>query len=405
MTAGVAPSWSSVERAARDAYGQLVATLAFRFRDLAAVEDALGDALHAALVHWPKTGVPESPKAWLLTAAKNKMLQAARHRSVTERPDTLLSITSELETRAASSPESFGDHRLRLMFVCAHPAIDEHVRTPLMLQTVLGLDAAAIGAQFLLPAATMGQRLVRAKRKIRDACIPFDPPEGPELEDRLSAVLEGIYAAFGAADGTNRGTTDESLFLAELLAALMPSEPEALGLHALLRFSSARRAASRGDDGEFVPLAQQDVRRWDRASIVAAEEVLRRAAALRKPGPFQLEAAIQSAHCQRLFSGRTPWQAIAYLYQALNAIAPTAGSVVGHAVALAELGDLDGARDALSGLDDAHTTLFQPYWVARAHLAHLGNDLRDRRHCLERAVALTEDMAVRTYLVGQLRGP
>ena len=383
-----------VERVAREAYGRLVASLAVRFRDIRAAEDAVGDALRLALERWPTTGVPEEPIAWLSATAKNQLLQRARHEEVVARETSLHAITAALEERSERPVEELGDERLRLMFVCAHPAIDEGVRTALMLQTVLGLDAEAIGRAFLVPGATLGQRLVRAKRKIREAAIPFEAPEPSELAMRLHAVIEGVYAAFTTDDAS---LVDEAMFLAELLATRLPEEPEALALLALVRFRHARRAASRDED-RFVPLAEQDTARWDRASILSAEDLLRAAASLRRPGPFQIEAAIQSAHCQRLFTGQTPWRAIVHLYGVLAHLAPTTGSTIAEAVGRVEIGDLEGATLLLDGLAPQHVAAYAPYWLARAHLADRIGDATGRSSALERAIELTRDATLRAHL-------
>ena len=387
-----------VERAAREAYGRLVASLAVRFRDIRAAEDAVGDALRLALERWPNTGVPDEPIAWLAATARNQLLQRVRHDGVVARESSFLAITAALEERTERAVEALGDERLRLMFVCAHPAIDEGVRTALMLQTVLGLDAEAIGRAFLVPGATMGQRLVRAKRKIREAAIPFEAPEASELASRLHAVIEGIYAAFTTDDAS---LVDEAMFLAELLATNLPEEPEALALLALVRFRHARRAAS-SNEGRFVPLAAQDTARWDRVSILSAEDLLRTAASLRRPGPFQIEAAIQSAHCQRLFTGQTPWRAIVHLYGVLARLAPTTGSTIAEAVARVEIGDSEGAALLLDALAPERVAAHAPYWLARAHLAERALDEAGRAHALTRAIELTSDESVRAHLQDRL---
>ncbi len=401
----------TVERVAREAYGRLLAMLAYRFRDIEAAEDALGDALREALERWTTDGVPESPEAWLTVVAKNRLRERARRRTTAEDPRVTGALT-EMVCSLDGERRAAVDHRLDLMFVCAHPSIDPAIRTPLMLQTVLGLDAARIGDAFFVSGATMGQRLVRAKQKIRDARVPFDPPDARELAPRLHAVLEGIYAAFGVgwslgvetpesstAEGQGAERMDEeALFLARLLADLLPSEPEALGLLALMTFSHARRKARFDDSGAFVPLAHHDVSRWDRDSIVSAERTLLRAASLRQPGPFQLEAAIQSAHCQRLFSGNTPWSAIAILYEVLNRNAPTVATLVAHAASLAELGRYEEAEARLASAATANVESYAPYWVVVDHIAVLRGDVDPERSALRHAISLTRAPALRRYL-------
>ncbi|MCB2098928.1 MAG: hypothetical protein KDE05_14960, partial [Parvularculaceae bacterium] len=287
------------EETARASYGRLIAYLAARTRDIAAAEDALNDAFAAALTHWPVSGVPQSPEAWLLTAARRKLIDAAR-RSETRRtfePQLLLAVE---EAEAMALADSFVDERLKLLFICAHPAIEESIRTPLMLQTVLGLDAARIASAFLVSPATMGQRLVRAKRKIADARISFETPAEHELAPRAADVLNAVYAAFtagydGDADHDASDLSHEALFLARIAASLLPQDAEAQGLLALMCYVESRRGARRRD-GAYAPLDDQDTSLWSQPLIDEADDALGRAAALYAPGRYQFEAAIQSAH-------------------------------------------------------------------------------------------------------------
>jgi predicted RNA polymerase sigma factor len=275
----------AVERVARDSYSRLVAFLTVRSRDVAAAEDALADAFHAALETWPRTGVPDRPEAWLLTAARRRLIDHARHARVhAEAMPALIAIADEAQA-LASSDIVFPDERLKMLFLCAHPAIDARVRAPLMLQTVLGLDAARIASAFLVQPSAMGQRLTRAKAKIRDAGIAFELPQPAQLPPRLDAVLDAIYAAYGGgwedmagADPRRKGLAAEAIDLGRLLVRLMPTEPEAQGLLALMLHSAARRDARRSASGAYVPLSEQDVARWSTAMIDEAEQSLNAAA-------------------------------------------------------------------------------------------------------------------------------
>src|ERR1700728_2668447 len=321
----------AVERVARESYGRLVAYLSANTHDVAAAEDALSEALLKALRVWPQEGPPQNPEAWLLTVARHSIIDLIRHQHVvSESEPTLLSLTKE-STEMNLSTE-FPDERLKLLFVCAHPAIDPAMHTPLMLQTVLGLDAARIARVFLISPKTMGQRLVRAKTKIRDGGIQFEIPEPRDLPQRLDAVLDAIYAAFGigwddlvGVDGRSRELAEEAIWLARMLLQLMPNEAEVGGLLALMLHCEARRAARRGRDGRYVPLSEQDPKLWSRPLIEDAERHLAGASKFGRPGRFQLEAAIQSVHAERGRSGEIEWAAIVGFYEQLNRISPTPG--------------------------------------------------------------------------------
>ncbi len=408
----------AVVRAARDAYGRLVAYLAWRWNDLASAEDALGEALLKALQRWPLEGVPAQPEGWLLTVARRELLQSARHARVAARlaDEPLLRELMPREDDPAPEPllvaQPVPDQRLRLMLACAHPAIDPPVRTALMLQTVLGLDAARIASVFLVSPAAMAQRLVRAKQKIARAGIRFEEPDAADWPARTHAVLEAVYAAYGLAwDGrpglaeagdADAELADEALYLAELCAALLPNDAEARGLWALLLFCESRRDARYVAEGDgvvrFVPLHEQDTARWDHARIAHAERLLREAAAMGQLGPYQLEAAIQSAHAQRARGGRVPWAGIARLYDALLQIAPTLGAEVGRAVAL---GTAHGAADGLARLDalpaDA-VRAYAPYWVARSHLLESARRWPEAADACHQGLGLTADPRLREHL-------
>jgi RNA polymerase sigma-70 factor (ECF subfamily) len=375
-----AQSNNAAEAVVRRSYGKLVALLAARTRDVAAAEDALSEAFAAALADWPLNGCPSNPEAWLLTVARRKMIDAVRRRSTGEAATAMLQVLAEeLEAGgfdAAAESRGIPDRRLALMFACAHQAIDAGIRAPLMLQVVLGLDAKTIASAFLISPATMSKRLVRAKDKIRRAGIPFSIPECEELSGRLENVLDAIYAAFtegwtdpGGADVVRRDLTDEALFLAGLVAELLPHEPESLGLLALMLHAEARRRARRNADGEYVPLARQDMELWDSQMIFRAEALLRRAGALGSIGRYQVEAALQSAHVYRCRTGHSNWTEVVELYDALFALAGSAVVAINRALAIAEIDGASAALDAMPEVaGDAGLAAYQPYWAARAEL-------------------------------------
>jgi predicted RNA polymerase sigma factor len=400
----------AVEKVARDSYGRLLAYLAARSRDVASAEDALADAFHAALKTWPRTGVPEKPEAWLLTAARRRLIDGARHARVhADSVPTLLAATEEAQ-KLASIDTMFPDERLKLLFICSHPAIDASARTALMLQTVLGLDAARIASAFLVKPSTMGQRLTRAKAKIRDAGIAFEPPEPKELPSRLDAVLEAIYATYGSgwddvagADPRRQGLAAEAIDLGRLLLRLMPSEPEIKGLMALMLHCEARRDARRTAKGCYVPLLEQDVERWSKPMIEEAEQLLIAAEEFGQIGRFQLEAAIQSVHARRALIGYTDWEAIALLYEGLVRFTPTIGALVGRAAAVAEARGVEAGWALLEAIPVEAVKSYQPYWALAAHLLKRMQRSEEAGIAYSRAIGLCEDPAMREFLMQQAR--
>lgn len=396
------------DQTARASYGRLLAWLASRRGDVAEAEDALSEAFKSALEHWPVSGIPDKPEAWLLTAARRKIIDAARRQQTRRDSEPSLILAADEAEAAGRDATDFPDERLKLLFVCAHPAIDAAARTPLMLQTVLGLDAERIASAFLVTPATMSQRLVRAKRKIRDAQIPFQLPQSDTLTARLDAVLTAIYAAFNAGydeamahsdygESSPDGFSSEAIYLARLIATMMPASGEVEGLLALMLYVDARQDA-RLVDGEYVPLSKQDIARWDRKMIMEAEAVLARAWAKGDVGRYQIEAAIQSAHFAAALHDRDTSADIVILYERLIDINPTIGATVAYAAALSQSGRANDGIAVLDGLDRKKCDRYQSYWAVRAHLLVQADRLTDAIDAYRRAIGLSENPATRRFL-------
>lgn len=400
----------AAENAARRSYGKLVACLAAQTRDLTAAEDALAEAFALALKAWPECGVPASPEAWLLTAARRRALDAARRgRTRRDAVPRLTAMIDELQAEQTAE-RPIPDDRLRLIFACAHPAIEQAARAPLMLQTVLGLDAAAIASAFLVSPAAMGQRLVRAKRKIRDAGVPFAEPDLETAPERLEAVLEAVYAVFtqgwsdpSGADPRSRGLVEEALFLGRLIAELLPREPEPKGLLALMLYAHARRRARRDGEGRFVALDAQDAGLWEAPLIDEAETLMMSALARGRIGRFQVEAAIQSAHVHRRLGVPTDWRAVVALYDSLLALTGSVVAALNRALALSRLEGPEAGLEALQAIaDDPRLADYQPYWAARADLCDRAGLGAEAEAAYVRAIGLEPDPAVRAALQDRL---
>jgi predicted RNA polymerase sigma factor len=396
LTAG-----ARAEQAARASYGRLLAILAAETGDIARAEDALGDAFERALASWPATGIPANPEAWLVTVARN------RHRDVLKSSAHRTAAPLDVDPAAldAIDLEAIPDKRLELMFVCAHPAIDAAVRTPLMLHTVLGFDAAQIARAFAVPATAMAQRLVRAKRRIRSTRIPFVVPVLQDMPARLPSVLEAVYGAYAidwqlvSAPTVRESLSAEALYLATTLARLLGDEPEAFGLAALIAFSLARVDARVAADGCLVPLADQNRALWRPELVREGERLLRRAHGLGRIGRFQLEAAIQSAHCA---PGEPDGAALLALHDALVRVLPTLGARVARAAVLAEV---EGARAGLAALDELEGAgRFQPAWATRAHLLASVGETEAAASAYSKAISLTTEAPSRLFLERRMAG-
>jgi len=393
------------EAVARRSYGKLVALLASRMRDVTAAEDALAEAFTIALEDWPVKGSPTNPEAWLLTVARRKMIDALRRRTTAEVLATTLDSKDESWDPFEADAE-IPDRRLALMFACAHPAIDVGIRAPLMLQCVLGLEAKTIASSFLISPTTMSKRLVRAKDKIRQARIPFHVPEISRLSSRLNGVLDAIYACFTegwndptGTDLVRRDLTEEALFLARLVVDLVPDEPEASGLLALLLHAHARRRARRNDKGEYVPFSEQDTTLWDRSMILEAEHLLLKASRSNVLGRYQLEAALQSAHVYRRATKNENWKDVLSIYDALLSFANSPVVAVNRSLALAEV---EGPYNALAALtkvaEDQRVAEYQPYWAARAELLSRTGKIFEASQAYDMAIGLERDPAARRFL-------
>ena len=401
-----------IETAARDSYGRLLAWLSARSGDIAMAEDALAEALTQALAQWPSDGVPDEPEAWLLTVARRRLIDVQRRAATQLDAAQRLRLEQQLKlqqdaSEASSVPfrERLPDRRLELLFVCTHPEIPYRMRTPLMLQAVLGMSAERMASALLIAPTTLGQRLVRVKREIVAKRLAFEVPPEHELPERLEFVMEAIYAAFGADWDTEpgqgasaTGLASEALWLSRLLVDLVPEAAEAKGLYALLCFCESRRAARRSPEGAFIPLEEQDVASWNMDLIIEGEKALWLAAKQQQRGPYQIEAAIHSIHAHRARSGHTDWRAIYEAYFALVRDFPTLGAQVGFAASAGRVGDCAEGLNILDELDPKRVAHYQPFWAVRAWLLSELGDRPAARAAYSKAIGLCSDPAVRAWL-------
>jgi len=385
--------------------GRLLAALIRSIRNFDLAEDALQDATERALIHWGRSGLPNRPDAWLLQVARRAAIDRIRRsKNFAERAPEIARLMDEDQEDRAADPPDIPDERLRLIFTCCHPALDEKSRVALTLRTIAGLTTKEIARAFLDTDTTMGQRLSRAKAKIQAAAIPFKIPERADWDDRLNSVLTVIYLIFnegwtaGQGDATIRvGLCDEALWLARLLSELAPDDPEVEGLLALMLLAHARHKARFDASGAFVPLDHQDRAIWDCTMIEDGLAVLDRAVARRVPGPFQIQAAISALHVQAETPHQTDWPQVLLLYNRLAALTPSPVVWLNRAVALAETGALNQARRALDDLAIALRD-YQPYHAAVAELARRDKDNGASRTAYARAISLSNNESERRWL-------
>lgn len=392
----VAKVLDSVMRSDR---GRLLAALVANLRNLSMAEEALQDAAVSALSHWGRLGVPNSPQGWLLTVARRKALDKLRGSSRDVQKAKALSILIE---REEADIEEIPDERLRLIFACCHPALEMKSRIALTLRSVCGLTTTEIAHAFLDLEATMGQRLSRAKTKISAAGIRFEVPESEHWPSRIEAVLATIYLIFttGYVAGPNepRDLCHEAEYLMRLINQLHPDDPEIEGAIAMMLLTGARRAARIGKDGASLPPAEQDHSLWDQSKIIEGRSILARAIVQRKPGPFQIKAAI--ADCQ-MTEPAPDWQQIALLYQALWRFEPTPVITLNAAVALAEAGDPIRALEIVENLANQCSD-FQPWHAARAALLERTGNRVEAIEAYNSAIAMTSSMSDSLYLQKRL---